>query len=907
MAEHEPGAGPPQGGRDPLGGSVTVLRDRGAGTGRRPLRQILARQFVLVAALPLLIVVLLWSAVALPDAVHRIERENAQAATLVRSQIEATLAAPQRSLEISGALVAGFAPQSSEVRAVLQQALDSTPAFEALYVADARGVVQDVVAKPSAGVRASDLLGLDLSSRPYYASVRERHTLVWSDTFLSPLTGSVTAVLALPMGERLLVADMSLASVARELAQHERLREAIVIVLDGKGRVIAHPQQQLASWQENMSHVPLVKAALNGQPGAGEIEFGGERWLATVARIQPAGWHVLVAQPRALLFAPVQRIAWIVGLAVLAALGVAVLMSLHLAAKEAQRYRGLLAAAQAMVNEGQREAPLDLGSEETHALWERLRELLDRLHDQEQRASAAQRNLQAVLDSATEVAVIATDTQGVIRLFNRGAQKMLGYSAEEMIGSLPDRLHIEAEVQARGEELSALFGRRIAGLDVFVAIARKHGYEVRDWTYVRRDGTQLLVSLAITAVRDASGTLSGFLGIAIDQTQRLRAAELDIARERAEAASHAKSEFLSRVSHELRTPMNAILGYAQLIALDRERSLDTVQRERVLRIETAGWHLVKLIDDVLDLSRIESGRVQLSVETVDVGTVLAVDARREELARSGFEVEIALNPDLPPVFGDANLLRTAFDNLLSNAVKYNVRGGSVELSLLDADPAQLGVQVTDTGRGMDAQQLTRLFEPFDRLGLESTDIEGTGIGLVITKRLVELMSGRIEVLSTPRGGSTFTVFLPRAGEAEAEADDSGGDAAGADDQVRGDVVYVEDNEVNAVLMREVFSLRPGCRLHLASTQAEGRALIERLRPRLVMVDMHLPDGSGVSLLEWLRADPLRRDIPAIVVSADATRAQQDAALAAGARAYLTKPIHVADALQAIDESLASAA
>jgi PAS domain S-box-containing protein len=878
-------------------------------TRRRPLREILARQFVLVAALPLLIVVLLWSAVALPDAVDRIERENAQAATLVRSQIEATLAAPQRSLEISGALVAGFAPQSSEVRAVLQQALESTPAFEALYVAGANGVVQDVVAKPSAGVRASDLLGLDLSSRPFYASARERHTLVWSDTFLSPLTGSVTAVLALPMGERLLVADMSLASVARELAQHERLREAIVIVLDGKGRVIAHPQQQLASWQENMSHVPLVKAALQGHPGAGEMEFGGERWLATIARIQPAGWHVLVAQPRALLFAPVQRIAWIVGLAVLAALGVAVLMSLHLAAKEAQRYRGLLAAAQAMVNEGQREVPLDLGSEETHALWERLRELLDRLHDQEQRASAAQRNLQAVLDAATEVAVIATDTQGVIRLFNRGAQKMLGYSAEEMIGSLPDRLHIEAEVLARGEELSALFGRRIAGLDVFVAIARRHGYEVRDWTYVRRDGSQLLVSLAITAVRDASGTLSGFLGIAIDQTQRLRAAELDLARERAEAASHAKSEFLSRVSHELRTPMNAILGYAQLIALDRERALDTVQRERVLRIETAGWHLVKLIDDVLDLSRIESGRVQLSVESVDVGTVLAEAVRLLAPQASEREVSVALTGSMAPpaslVLGDRTRLKQVFVNLLSNAVKYNVRGGSVELSLLDSDPAQLGVQVTDTGRGMDAQQLTRLFEPFDRLGLESTDIEGTGIGLVITKRLVELMNGRIEVLSTPRGGSTFTVFLPRAGEAEAEADDSGGDAAGADDGVRGDVVYVEDNEVNAVLMREVFSLRPGCHLHLASTQAEGRALIERLRPRLVMVDMHLPDGSGVSLLEWLRADPLRRDIPAIVVSADATRAQQDAALAAGARAYLTKPIHVADALQAIDESLAA--
>jgi CheY-like chemotaxis protein/two-component sensor histidine kinase len=319
---------------------------------------------------------------------------------------------------------------------------------------------------------------------------------------------------------------------------------------------------------------------------------------------------------------------------------------------------------------------------------------------------------------------------------------------------------------------------------------------------------------------------------------------------------------------------------------------------------------VKLIDDVLDLSRIESGRVQLSLEAVDIGAVLAEAMRLLAPQASEREVSIALPASMASpaalVLGDRTRLKQVFVNLLSNAVKYNVRGGRVDLSLLDARDGQLGVQVSDTGRGMDAQQLTRLFEPFDRLGLESTDIEGTGIGLVITKRLVELMNGRIEVLSTPRAGSTFTVFLPRASEGAAAADEAGRDTTADGEQVRGDVVYVEDNEVNAVLMREVFSLRPGCRLHLAGTQAEGRALIERLSPRLVLVDMHLPDGSGVSLLEWLRADPRRREIPAIVVSADATRAQQDAAFAAGARAYLTKPIHVADALQAIDESLAAA-
>jgi PAS domain S-box-containing protein len=876
-------------------------------TARRvPLRQILARQFVVVAALPLLLVALLWLGVALPDAVRQIESDNAQAAALVRSQIEAVLAVPQRTLEISAALVSDAAPAAERTRAVLQQAVASTPAFEALYLADARGVIVDAAARPSFGVRAADLLGLDLSARPFYAQVQRRHAMVWSDTFLSPLTGQVTAVLALPVGERLLVADMSLASLARELAPHERLREAVVIVLDGKGRVIVHPQQQLAAWQENMSGLPLVQAALRGAAGAGEIEFGGERWLATVAQVQPAGWYVLVARPRALLFAPLEHVAWIVGAAVLLALAVAVAMALRLAANEAQRYRRLVAAAQAMVDDPQqRSADPELGSEETHALWERLRELLDRLHEQEQRATAAQRNLQAVLDAATEVAVFATDTKGAIHLFNRGAEKMLGYTAAEMIGSTPERLHVQAEVVARSMELAVRMGRPVEGLEIFVAIAREHGYEVRDWTYVRRDGSRLLVSLAITAVRDAQGVLNGFLGIAIDQTQRVRAVELELARERAEAASHAKSEFLSRVSHELRTPLNAMLGYAQLLALDGERRLSDTQRERVTRIETAGWHLVKLIDDVLDLSRIESGRIQLALEPIDLTALLGEAVRLVAPQAAEREVAILLPAPAAPasVRGDRTRLKQVFVNLLSNAVKYNARGGRVELLLIDSAPEQIGVVVVDTGRGMDAQQLRRLFAPFDRLGLEATDIEGTGIGLVITKRLVELMNGRIAVHSTPRVGSRFTVLLPRTESGGEAGDAPAAGQAAADNAVRGDVVYVEDNEINAALMRELLLLRPGCRLHTASTQAEGRTLIERVRPRLVLVDMHLPDGSGLALLEWLRADPTRRDIPAIVVSADATRTQQANALRAGARAYLTKPIHVANALQAIDEAL----
>ena len=893
---------------------VAELEDDAAPKPRRTsLRSILARRFMLMAALPLLAFVVFWSCVSFPRAVAEVERENALTAMLLRKQIEAVLRVPQRSLETAASLMAELPPRPEFARTLMNQALASESAFEDLCVADDQGVVTDASARPSAGVRASDLVGLDLSTRPFYALAHDRNATVWSDTFLSPLTGHVTAVLAQPVGSRLLVAEMSLGGLAGELAQFERPAQAIVVVLDGKGRVIVHPNQQLAAWQENLGRVPLVETALRGNPGTGEIELDGERWMATIARVQPAGWYVLVAQRRALLFAPLQQIALAGGATAALALVLAVLMGLRQAAREAKRYRGLAAAAQAMVDDPRHVAQPELESEETHALWLRLQALLDRLNEQEQQASGARRHLQSVLDAATEVAIVETDIGGTVRLFNRGAEKMLQYTAAETVGLLsPLRWHDTAELEARGAALAAQLGRPVLGFEILTCVARDAGYEVRDWTIVRRDGTPLLVSVAITAMRDAQGELKGYLGVAVDQTQRQRAVALESARERAEVASRAKSEFLSRVSHELRTPLNAMLGYAQLLTLGDDRPLSPAQAERVQLIETAGWHLVRLIDDVLDLSRIEGGHMTLSLETVDLSSVLADAARLvgPQASARGVAVTLPLADAAPAaawsVRADATRLRQVFVNLLSNAVKYNVAGGRVDIELLERAAGMVGVRVTDTGTGLDAQQLSRLFAPFDRLGVEASGIEGTGIGLVITKRLLELMDGRIEVESAPGVGSRFTVFVPSAEARQGSRTLASAGQPVPDASVAGTVVYVEDNEVNALLMSAVFALRPGCELHLCDTLASARLLIAQLRPRLVLVDMHLPDGSGLALLEWLRADARLRDIPAVVMSADATRAQQDAAARAGARAYLTKPIQLADTLRVVDGLLREA-
>ena len=881
---------------------------------RTSLRRILARQFMLTASLPLLLFIAFWSFVSFPRAVAEVERDNAQTATLLRKQIEAVLRVPQRSLETTASLMSDLPPRPELAGALMRQALASESAFEDLCIADEQGIVSDASARPSAGVRASDLIGLDLSTRPFYSLAHDRNATVWSDTFLSPLTGHVTAVLAQPVGKRLLVAEMSLGGLAAELAQFERPAHAIVVVLDGKGRVIVHPNQQLAAWQENLGRVPLVETALRGSPGAGEIELDGERWMATVAQVEPAGWYVLVAQRRSQLFAPLVQIGIAGGITALLALGLAMLIALRQAAREARRYRGLAAAAQAMVDDPSQDAQPELESEETHELWLRLRAVLDRLQEQEQEASAARRHLQSVLDAATEVAVVETDVGGTVRLFNRGAEKMLEYTATEAVDLLsPVAWHDPAELATRGAELETRFGRAVLGFEILSCVARDAGYEVRDWTFVRRDGTRLLVSLAITAMRDAEGDLKGYLGVAIDQTQRQRAAELELARERAEIASRAKSEFLSRVSHELRTPLNAMLGYAQLLKLPDDSPLSASQAERVQLIETAGWHLVRLIDDVLDLSRIEGGHMTLSLETIDLRAVLADAGRLVAPQASARGVTIAL-PDAaasPPaawaVRADGTRLRQVFVNLFSNAIKYNVAGGRVDVALLERREGMVGIRVEDTGHGLDPTQMARLFAPFDRLGVEASGVEGTGIGLVITKRLLELMDGRIEVESTPSVGSSFTVFLPAADARQGVQPQAVVGPAATDASVSGTVVYVEDNEVNALLMSAVFALRPGCELHLCDTLASARKTIAELRPRLVLVDMHLPDGSGLALLEWLRADKQLRDIPAVVLSADATRSQQDAAARAGARAYLTKPIQLAETLRVVDAILGAGA
>jgi signal transduction histidine kinase len=377
------------------------------------------------------------------------------------------------------------------------------------------------------------------------------------------------------------------------------------------------------------------------------------------------------------------------------------------------------------------------------------------------------------------------------------------------------------------------------------------------------------------------------------------------AREALEASNRAKSQFLSRMSHELRTPLNAVLGFAQLMRTDRRRPLDPDHLARVQHIEHAGEHLLALVNDVLDLSRVESGEMTLALEPVDVRQVAAeaVAFVSQMAADAGIEIRNALPGDVEAddawVLADPVRLRQVLVNLLSNAVKYNRQRGRVTLRLQRRD-GLCRLSVLDTGVGMSPEQLARLYEPFNRLGAERSRIEGTGIGLMLCKHMVELMHGTLAIDSMPGRGTVASVEL--------QGSDVPGEAVpsaympsqhGAFDGAL-NVLYAEDNEVNVELVRQVAALRPAVILRVAPN---GQVALEMARqdpPDLMLVDMHLGDMTGMELARALRRDRATADIPLVALSADALPEQIDAALEWGFEGYLTKPIDFRELLRVLD-------
>ncbi|MEJ8566411.1 CHASE domain-containing protein [Elongatibacter sediminis] len=424
--------------------------------------------------------------------------------------------------------------------------------------------------------------------------------------------------------------------------------------------------------------------------------------------------------------------------------------------------------------------------------------------------------------------------------------------------------------------------------------------------YIRSDGSSAQVRVRLALERDAEGEPLRVVAVVEDVREELLLQEAERAREVAEAANLAKDDFVSQMSHELRTPLNAILGHAQLLALDRRKSLTPDQSERVNQIQTAGWFLLEMINDILDLSRIEAGTMQVVRETVDVNAQVreCLSMLQEQLADFDIRADLALADDAAAVEADPTRLKQVLTNLLSNAIKYNVRGGSISVRTRRRGD-RVYVQVSDTGMGMTRAQLARLYEPFNRLGRETSGKEGAGIGLVVARSLIQLMDGRIEVQSTPNVGSSFTVELPAATQPFGPVQDQEPKQEAAGSGVRGRVYSIEDNLTNAAVLRGFLAQRPGIQLKNFIRGREGLEATMAEPPDLLLLDIALPDLGGIEILRLLRAHPGLEDLPVIVLSAGAMEQEIEEARAAGATDYLTKPLDVGRLLSRVDSILGS--
>jgi PAS domain S-box-containing protein len=535
------------------------------------------------------------------------------------------------------------------------------------------------------------------------------------------------------------------------------------------------------------------------------------------------------------------------------------------------------------------------------------RDVSDR-HQAELALQKREEHFRRLIENGSDLIQIVTP-ELTIRYTSPSVERVLGFSPLQVFGMhLEEVIHPEdlAGVEEVQKEILATPGT-----------TRSAEYRVR-----HADGSWRVfegVARTVSPITGDEGLVVNARDIterkAFEEALRRAIAEAEAARETAEDANRAKSEFLSRMSHELRTPLNSILGFAQVIA---RREIPPDQRKAVDHILKAGRHLLNLINEVLDIARIEANHQLLSLEPVEVEAVVqeALNLIHPMAAERGCRVAPVCFDHDWYVRADRQRLTQVLLNLLSNAVKYNRPGGTVSLSCEEVDGALHGVRllrlcVTDNGHGIPAHRMQDLFTPFARLGAEETGVEGTGLGLALSQRLVHAMYGTLSARSVVGEGSTFSVELPIV---SSPLDDWAG-TAGAEGLERrapraersASLLYIEDNLANLELIETVLDLRPEVTLFSALQGHLGVRMARKHRPDLILLDLHLPDIPGVEVLRRLRDDPRTRTIPVIVVSADATPSTIQRFKAQGAYGYLTKPIDVDQLLESVDRILAARA
>ncbi|MCU6433867.1 PAS domain S-box protein [Undibacterium sp. Jales W-56] len=504
-------------------------------------------------------------------------------------------------------------------------------------------------------------------------------------------------------------------------------------------------------------------------------------------------------------------------------------------------------------------------------------------------------------------ALIATDPKGIISDVNQQMEALTGCTRDELIG-VPFKNYFTDPDRAEAAITRVLREGKVTN------------YEL---TAHAKDGKETVVSYNATTFHDRDRKLQGVFAAARDVTERKQFehalqennVELENAKAIAEKANLAKSEFLSSMSHELRTPLNAVLGFAQLMASETPPPT-SAQKLSIDQILQAGWYLLRLINEILDLAMIESGKVTMSHEAISLTEVLQdCQAMIEPQAQKrGIHMTFPQFDDLFYVHADRTRVKQIVINLLSNAIKYNRDGGVVIVQCNASGDKRIRISVQDTGAGLSATQLAQLFQPFNRLGQETSAEEGTGIGLVVTKQLVELMGGVIGVESNVGIGSVFWVELPACNAPELTTDSSKDIVEDSVDRSNNGVIaaqrtllYVEDNPANLALVAQLVARRSDLKLLSAIDAHLGIRLARAYLPDVILMDINLPGLSGFGALKILHDDPLTSHIPIMALSANAVPRDIERGLEAGFFRYLTKPIKVNEFMDALDVALHFAA
>ena len=800
----------------------------------------------------------------------------------------------------------------------LRQLHESFPEMDRVFLADRSGVVW--ATEPD----TPEIHGRSYASRDWYLGVSRTWQPYMSDVYTTDLGHTLAVALVIPIRDvdaRVIgiLASVQRLDVLRDWLLPIQIPGGDLFVVDRKGQLVFHRTRTGAEHFGDYVNLPVVRRVLEGRTGVAELEnsvdrvvtLSAYRWLPTL------GWGVVVQSQKDV---ALQR----VRVLLIASGAVGVILTVGLAGLGGLALRNERRTAAALARSTERltmlheidraliaaKAPVEIAE----AILPRLRDLLGvpraivnlfdlRAGEVEWLAAVGRRRfyrgpaVRYSLRLAGDLEALRRGEPQVVDVHSLPASS----EAEALLAS-DVRAYMVVPMIARGELIGSVsFGGSPSDFSTEqISIAQEVAAQlaiVLEQARLHERITRQAEELELR-VQERTAELSS----ANEQLQR-EIGERRRAEQEADRANRAKSEFLSRMSHELRTPLNGIIGFAQLLELEVP---DGTQRESVDHILKGGRHLLGLINEVLDVARIEAGNLAMSPEPVSADEVLRAALaliRPQAAARSVQILEPA--PVGRYVTADRQRLQQVLLNLLSNAVKYNRQGGAVRVRCEDGSSGRLRFTVADTGGGIAPEMMNRLFRPFDRLGAEQTGIEGTGLGLALSLRLVEAMGGTLTARSTVGEGATFTVelfladgqSLPAHAAAEIEAQN------GAAASVHGTVLYIEDNLSNLRLLERIIARRAGVTLLSAMQGSRGVELARAHRPDLIILDLHLPDMPGADVLVRLLADPTTKAIPVVILSADATPGRISRLLEQGARAYLTKPLDVKVLLSLIDDTL----